>query len=102
MIARMNLEVVHRHAGQTLRKLGPRCTTIDGRVHRERRPHEQQIAVGRIFANDVQIVCGTGPGQIVHNGLERLAAVLRLEEIRREIVPAMIVERHVERERVKV
>ena len=39
--ARLNLDVVHRHAGQSIPELRPMRAAIDGEVHAELRPDER-------------------------------------------------------------
>ena len=64
------------------------------RLDTERRPHDEQVRVPRVLPHDVD---PAGSRQVAGHRLPRPAEVGRDEEIRREIVMAVPIERHVRR-----
>ena len=100
-ITRMNNQIMHRCCGQTTHEALPRLPAIDRHIHPNVGADKQQIAILRVFTNDVHEVGLTGR-QIVHNGRERLTEVGGGEYVRIEVVAPVIVKGDVKRGAVKV
>src|SRR4029077_81985 len=100
-IARVNLEIMHRYRRQSCHEPLPARSTVRGYVSAHIRPHEKQITVDWIFADDVNEI-RTTRRQIVDNRSERSAEIVRHVQVRMEIVLAMIIEGHVDRRRIEV
>ena len=101
MVARVNLQVVHRHGGQAGHEALPRLPLVHRHVGTDVRADEEQVRVLEILADHVHEVRATrrqGAGE----ARERGAEVMRRKDVRREIAAPVIVERDIERGRVEV
>ena len=93
-IARMHLQVVHRHRREVVVEHEPGRTLVERRVHAKLRARVQQRRVDRILAHHIHRVRATNR-EAGRNRAERLPEIVRHVQIRREVVVAVIVERHV-------
>ena len=100
-VARMNDQVVYRCGTQSAHEALPRLTAVDRYIRAHVGTYEQQILILRVFADHMHEI-GLTSGQVVHDGRERAAEVRGHEHVRRVIVVAMIVERHIKRRTVKM
>ena len=100
-VARMNDQVVYRRGTQSAHEALPRLTAVDRHIRTHVGTHEQQILILQVFADHMHEI-GLTIGQVVHDRRERAAEVGGHEHVRRVIVVAMIVERHVERRAVEM
>ena len=99
MIARMDLQIVHRHRRQPCHEPLPALPTIHRHVRADIRSKEQEIGVDQIFANHMHEVRTAGR-QRAGETRERGTIVLRPEHVGREVATPMVVEGHVERGRI--
>ena len=95
------LQVHHRRGRQSGHEALPALSAVRGDVSAHVGSDEQQVAVLEVLANHVREVRPAGR-QVRRDRLEALPAVGRDEHIRREVVAAVIVVRHVEGERIEV
>ena len=101
VIARMDLEVVHRHRRESAHEPPPRSTPIGRDERAGLGTREQEVRVCRILPDHVHVV-EPPARQVAGDGAEALPVVVRDVHIGGEVPGAMIVERHVERGAVGV
>src|SRR5258706_5184968 len=97
----MDLQIVHWNRWQAGHETLPARAAISRHVCTEISSDEQQIAIDRILANDMDEV-GAAGGEVVGDRMESSAEGVRHVQIWMKIVLAMIVEGHIDRGCIKV
>ena len=93
VVARMNLDVEHRHARQVVLELLPVVAAVEGHEESVFSAREQQITIPGMLAHDMQRAAILR--QAVRDIGPMLAVVGGLEEVDVEVVGAMSVEGHI-------
>ena len=93
-VARMDLEVVHRHVRQTGHELLPGRAAVAGEVGADIRAHEEQVLILGVFTHHVHEV-RRATRQSARDRAEGAPGVIRHEEVRREIAASVVVVRDV-------